>query len=68
MLNVHVALSSGSSDIFSLSQSSKVGDLKVPAQKSFQLGFLRLVDADDADHHVVDPAASKLQELKMETT
>ena len=65
MLNVHVALSSGSSDIFSLSQSSKVGDLKVPAQKSFQLGFLRLVDAD---HHVVDPAASKLQELKMETT
>ena len=55
MLTVHVALPSGRSEKFSLSQSSKVGDLRVLAQKSFQLGFLRLVDAD---HHVVDFAVS----------
>ena len=55
MLTVHVALPSGRSEKFSLSHSSKVGDLRVLAQKSFQLGFLRLVDAD---HHVVDSAVS----------
>ena len=36
-------------------QSSKVGDLRTLAQKSFQRGFLRLVDAD---HGMVDPAVS----------
>ena len=55
MFKVNVALPSGRSEEFSISESSKVGDLKVLVQKSFQLGFLRLVDAD---HHVVDPTLS----------
>ena len=56
MLQVTVALPSGRSEKFGpLPQSSKVGDLRVLAQKSFQLGFLRLVTAD---HSVVDPAVS----------
>jgi hypothetical protein len=55
MFKVNVALPSGRSEEFSISESSKVGDLKVLVQKSFQLGFLRLVDAD---HHVVDFAVS----------
>eukprot|EP00435_Cladocopium_sp_Y103_P063717 s1970_g25.t1 len=55
MLQVTVALPSGCSEKFSLPQSSKVGDLRVLAQKSFQRGFLRLVAAD---HHVLDPTVS----------
>jgi len=55
MLQVTVAVPSGRSEIFSIAQSSKVGDLRVLAQKSFQLGFLRLVAAD---HSVVDPTKS----------
>ena len=56
MLQVTVALPSGRSEKFGpLPQSSKVGDLRVLTQKSFQLGFLRLVTAD---HSVVDPAVS----------
>ena len=54
MLQVSVALPSARSETFSLPQSSKVGDLRIVAQKSFQRGFLRLVD----DHGVVDPAVS----------
>ena len=50
-----MAVPSGRSEIFSIPQSSKVGDLRVLAQKSFQLGFLRLVAAD---HSVVDPTKS----------
>ena len=55
MLRVTVALLSGQSETLSLAQSSKVGDLQVLAQKLFQRGFLRLVNAD---HSVVDPTLS----------
>ena len=55
MLQVTVALPSGYSEKFSIAQSSKVGDLRVLAQKSFQRGFLRLVAAD---HHALDPTVS----------
>ena len=55
MLQVHVALPSGRSETFSLPQSSKVGDLKLQAQKSFQCGFLRLVTANN---HMLDPVES----------
>ena len=55
MLQVTVALPSGCSEMFSIAQSSKVGDLKLLAQKCFQCGFLRLVAGD---HHVLDPAVS----------
>ena len=55
MLQVTVALPSGSSEKFSIPQSSKVGDLKVLAQKSFQRGFLKLVAAD---HSLMDPTVS----------
>eukprot|EP00435_Cladocopium_sp_Y103_P043377 s671_g12.t1 len=55
MLQVTVALPSGQGDTFSLQSSSKVGALKVLAQKSFQRGFLRLVAAD---HSEVDPTLS----------
>ena len=55
MLQFTVALPSGQSETCSLEPSSKVGDLRVLAQKSFQRGFLRLVAAD---HSVVDPAVS----------
>ena len=55
MLQFTVAVPSGQSETFSLPQSSKVGDLRVLAQKSFQRGFLRLVAAD---HSVVDPTKS----------
>ena len=46
MLEVTVALPSGHSEKFSLPQTSKVGDLKILAQRTFGLGFLRLVSAD----------------------
>ena len=62
MLHVTVALPSGRSEIFSILQSSKVGDLRVLAQKAFQLGFLRLVAAD---HSMVDPTKS-LQDVGIE--
>ena len=62
MLHVTVALPSGRSEKFSILQSSKVGDLRVLAQKTFQLGFLRLVAAD---HSVVDPTKS-LQDAGLE--
>ena len=62
MLHVTVALPSGRSEKFSILQSSKVGDLRVLAQKAFQLGFLRLVAAD---HSMVDPTKS-LQDVGIE--
>ena len=55
MLQIHVSLPSGRSETFSLPQSAKVGGLRVLAQKLFQRGFLRLVNAD---HSVVDPTLS----------
>ena len=62
MLQFTVALPSGRSEEFSLEPSSKVGDLRVLAQRAFQLGFLRLVAAD---HSVVDPTKS-LQDAGLE--
>ena len=62
MLQVTVALPSGCCEKFSIPQSSKVGDLRVLAQKSFQRGFLRLVTAD---HRALDPAVS-LQAARLE--
>ena len=61
MLQFTVALPSGRSEEFSLEPSSKVGDLRVLAQRAFQLGFLRLVAAD----RVVDPTKS-LQDAGLE--
>ena len=55
MIQISIALPSGRSEAFTLPQSSKVGDLRILAQKSFQRGLLRLVDAD---HGMVDPAVS----------
>ena len=49
MIQTSIALPSGRSEAFTLPQSSKVGDLRILAQKSFQRGFLRLVDADHGD-------------------
>ena len=62
MIQISVAVPSGHSENFSLPQSSKVGDLRVLAQKSFQLGLLRLVAAD---HSLVDPTKS-LQDAGLE--
>ena len=62
MFHVTVALPSGRSEKFSIPQSSKVGDLRVLAQKAFQLGFLRLVAAD---HSVANPTKS-LQDAGIE--
>ena len=55
MLQINVSLPSGQSDTFSLPHSSRVGDLRVLAQKSFRRGFLTLTGTD---HTVVDPAKS----------
>ena len=55
MIQISIALPSGRTEAFTLPQSSKVGDLRILAQKSFQRGFLSLVDAD---HGMVDPAVS----------
>ena len=46
MLQVYVALPSGKQKSFAIAESSKVGDLKRLAQKSFEQGFLRLVTAE----------------------
>ena len=61
MLQISVTLPSGQGETFSLEPSSKVGDLRVLAQKSFQRGFLRLVAADQR----VDPSKS-LQDAGLE--
>eukprot|EP00435_Cladocopium_sp_Y103_P033685 s1241_g8.t1 len=43
MLDIKVALPSGHCEDLSVSESSKVGDLRILAQKSFGQGFLRLI-------------------------
>ena len=53
MLQVNVALPSGKRNSLSIAESSKVGDLKRLAQKSFEQGFLRLVSAEG--HILADP-------------
>ena len=55
MLQLNVSFPSGRSEKLSLLQSSKVGDLKVLAQKLFQCGFLKLVTANN---DMMDPAKS----------
>ena len=62
MIQTSIALPSGRGEAFTFLQSSKVGDLRILAQKAFQLGFLRLVAAD---HSVVDPTKS-LQDAGLE--
>ena len=46
MLQVNITLPSGKSTSLAVPQSSKVGDVKILAQKAFHQGFLRLVSAD----------------------
>ena len=58
MLQVNVALSSGKRESLSIAESSKVGDLKRLAQKSFEQGFLRLVTAEG---HVLADLNQSLQ-------
>eukprot|EP00435_Cladocopium_sp_Y103_P060237 s350_g22.t1 len=55
MIQISVAMPSGHGETFSLEPSSKVGDLRVLAQKSFQRGFLRFIAPD---HSMVDPTVS----------
>jgi hypothetical protein len=56
MMKVNVALPSGRTETLSLPESSKVGDLRVLAQKSFLQGFLRLVTSDG--QMLLDPMQS----------
>ena len=56
MLQVYVALPSGKRKSLSIAESSKAGDLKRLAQKSFEQGFLRLVTAEG--HVLADPNQS----------
>ena len=56
MLQVYVALPSGKRKSLSIAESSKVGDLKLLAQKSFEQGFLKLVTAEV--HVLADPMQS----------
>jgi hypothetical protein len=56
MLQVYVTLVSGKRNQFSMSQSSKVGDLKCVAQRYFEQGFLKLVTAEG--HVLADPMQS----------
>ena len=58
MFQATVVLASGCSEIISLPLSSRVGDLKILAQKRFQQGLLRLVTADG--RILFDPAQSLL--------
>ena len=58
VLQVHVALPSGKRNSLSIAESSKVGNLKRLAQKSFEQGFLKLVTADG---HVLADSMQSLQ-------
>ena len=46
MLHIDITRPSGRSDRVSLPSFSKVGDLRILAQKSFQKGFLSLITAE----------------------
>ena len=63
MIQVYIALPSGKRKSLSVPQSSKVGDLKRLAQRSFEQPFLRLVTAEG--HALVDPAHS-LQDVGLQ--
>ena len=60
MFQVTVVSTSGRSESLSLPLSSKVGDLKISAQRSFQQGFLRLITTDG--RILGDPTQSLLSE------
>ena len=62
MLQVSVTLPSGRSERLSLPESSRVGDLKILAQKLFQLGFLRVVAAGRLLDPEESPQAAGVQE------
>ena len=63
MFQVTVASPSGRSQSISLPRSSKVGDLRILAQKSFQQGFLRLVTADG---RILDDPSQSLVDAQVE--
>ena len=56
MLEVSISLPSGCSEKLSIEESSKVGDLRMLAQKSFGYGFLRLITSEGC--LLVDPMES----------
>ena len=58
MLQVIVSFPSGSGETLSLPEHSKVGDLKIQAQKSFGKGFLKLVNVGG---HVLTNLEDSLQ-------
>eukprot|EP00435_Cladocopium_sp_Y103_P062881 s551_g24.t1 len=58
MLRVHVSFPSGSGETLSIPEHSKVGDLKLLAQKTFGKGFLKLVRGDG---HVLTDLKESLQ-------
>ena len=58
MLRVNVSFPSGSGETLSLPEHSKVGDLKLLAQKTFRKGFLKLITVEG---HVLTNLADSLQ-------
>ena len=56
MLQVSVSFPSGSGETLLLPEHSKVGDLKILAQKTFQKGFLKLITAEG--HALTNPEDS----------
>ena len=58
MLRVNVLFPSGSGEILSLPEHSKVGDLRILAQKTFGKGFLKFVTAEG---HVLSNPEESLQ-------
>ena len=61
MLRINVSLPSGRNENLFIPQSSKVGDLRILAQKSFGQGFLRLVTTDGLLLDPLDPLESVQQ-------
>ena len=56
MLHLNVSFPSGSGETLSLPEHSKVGDLKLLAQKTFGKGFLKLVTVEG--HALTNPEDS----------
>ena len=56
MLQINIAMASGRTENFSLLPSSKVGDLRILAQKLFGQGFLRLITEEG--RALTDPSES----------
>ena len=62
MLHLNITRPSGRSDRVSLPCSSKVGDLRVLAQKSFQNGFLSLITAEG---RVLEDPQQSLEDVQL---